>query len=62
LIQEDSTRIGEYLKKKWVSFQKAIYHNIEVLGLSKSGLVETIKNVKKRIDLLCSKKNLDASN
>jgi DNA helicase-2/ATP-dependent DNA helicase PcrA len=49
-----------YVKKKWVSFQEAIYHHIGELGLSKSGL-ETISNVKKRIDLLCSKKNLDVS-
>nr|WAH99998.1 MAG: ATP-dependent DNA helicase [Candidatus Methanoperedens sp.] len=60
LSQEDSIRIGEYLKKNWVSFQKAIYHHIGELGLSKSGL-ETISNVKKRIDLLCSKKNIDVS-
>ncbi len=60
LSQEDSIRIGEYLKKKWVSFQEAIYHHIGELGLSKSGL-ETISNVKKRIDLLCSKANLDVS-
>ncbi len=60
LSQEDSIRIGEYLKKKWVSFQEAIYHHIGEPGLSKSGL-ETINNVKMRIDLLCSKKNLDVS-
>jgi len=60
LSQEDSIRIGEYLKKKWVSFQEAIYHHIEELRLSKSGL-GTISNVKKRIDLLCGKKNLDVS-
>ncbi|MDO8724607.1 MAG: ATP-dependent DNA helicase [Candidatus Methanoperedens sp.] len=60
LNQEDSIRIGEYIKKKWVTFQEAIYHHIEELRLSKSGL-ETISNVKKRIDLLCGKKNLDVS-
>jgi DNA helicase-2/ATP-dependent DNA helicase PcrA len=60
LSQEDSIRIGEYLKKKWVTFQEAIYHHIEELRLSKSGL-ETISNVKKRIDLLCGKMNLDVS-
>ncbi|GFO97653.1 ATP-dependent DNA helicase pcra [groundwater metagenome] len=60
LSQEDSIRIGEYLKKKWVSFQEAIYHQIGEPGLSKSGL-ETISNVKKRIDSLCGKKNLDVS-
>jgi DNA helicase-2/ATP-dependent DNA helicase PcrA len=60
LSQEDSIRIGEYLKKKWVTFQEAIYHHIGELGLSKSGL-ETISNVKKRIDSLCGKKNLDVS-
>ncbi|MFZ3166714.1 MAG: ATP-dependent helicase [Candidatus Methanoperedens sp.] len=60
LSQEDSIRIGEYLKKKWVSFQEAIYHHIGEPGLSKSGL-ETINNVKKRVDLLCGKKNLDVS-
>ncbi|MCZ7372242.1 MAG: ATP-dependent DNA helicase [Candidatus Methanoperedens sp.] len=60
LSQEDSIRIGEYLKKKWVTFQEAIYHHIEELRLSRSGL-ETINNVKKRIDSLCSKKNLDVS-
>ncbi|MBU4076397.1 MAG: ATP-dependent helicase, partial [Euryarchaeota archaeon] len=60
LSQEDSIRIGEYIKKKWVSFQEAIYHHIEELRLSKSGL-ETISNVKKRIDSLCNKKNLDVS-
>ncbi|VVB51363.1 ATP-dependent DNA helicase Rep [uncultured archaeon] len=60
LNQEDSIRIGEYIKKKWVSFQEAIYHHIGELGFSKSGL-ETINNVKKRIDSLCSKKNLDVS-
>jgi DNA helicase II / ATP-dependent DNA helicase PcrA len=60
LSQEDSIRIGEYLKKKWVSFQEAIYHHIGEPGLSKSGL-ETIDNVKKRIDSLCAKKNLDVS-
>ncbi len=60
LSQEDSIRIGEYLKKKWVTFQEAIYHHVGELGLSKSGL-ETISNVKKRIDILCGKKNLDVS-
>ncbi|MDP3106043.1 MAG: ATP-dependent helicase, partial [Candidatus Methanoperedens sp.] len=60
LSQEDSIRIGEYIKKKWVTFQEAIYHHIEELRLSKSGL-ETINNVKKRIDSLCGKKNLDVS-
>ena len=60
LSQEDSIRIGEYLKKKWVSFQEAIYHHLGEPGLSKSGL-ETISNVKKRVDLLCGKKNLDVS-
>ncbi|MBU4339318.1 MAG: ATP-dependent helicase [Euryarchaeota archaeon] len=60
LNQEDSIRIGEYLKKKWVTFQEAIYHHIEELRLSKSGL-ETISNVTKRIDSLCGKKNLDVS-
>ncbi|MGZ6240919.1 MAG: 3'-5' exonuclease, partial [Syntrophales bacterium] len=60
LNQEDSIRIGEYIKKKWVSFQEAIYHHIGELGFSKSGL-ETINNVKKRIDSLCAKKNLDVS-
>jgi superfamily I DNA/RNA helicase len=60
LSQEDSIRIGEHLKKKWVTFQEAIYHHIGELGLSKSGL-ETISNVKKRIDSLCSKTNLDVS-
>ncbi|MFH1323115.1 MAG: ATP-dependent DNA helicase [Methanobacteriota archaeon] len=60
LSQEDSIRIGEYLKKKWVTFQEAIYHHIDELGLSRSGL-ETISNVKMRIDSLCSKKNLDVS-
>jgi hypothetical protein len=58
LSQEDSIRIGEYLKKKWVTFQEAIYHHIEGLRLSRSGL-ETICNVKKRIDSLCGKKNID---
>ena len=28
LRQEDSITIGEYLKKKWVTFQEAIYHHI----------------------------------
>ncbi len=60
LSQDDSIRIGEYLKKKWVTFQEAIYHHIEELRLSRSGL-ETINNVKKRIDSLCGKKNLDVS-
>jgi len=60
LSQEDSIRIGEYLKKKWVTFQEAIYHHIEELRLSRSGL-ETISNVKNRIDSLCGKKNLDVS-
>ncbi len=60
LSQEDSIRIGEYLKKKWVSFQEAIYHHIGELGLSKSGL-ESISNVKKRIDSLCGNKALDVS-
>ena len=46
--------------KKWVSFQEAIYQNIEALGLSRSG-IETINNAKKRIDMLCGKKNLDVS-
>jgi len=60
LSQEDSIRIGEYIKKKWVTFQEAIYNHIGDLGLSKSGL-ETISNVKKRIDSLCGKRNLDVS-
>ncbi|MFH0903772.1 MAG: ATP-dependent DNA helicase, partial [Methanobacteriota archaeon] len=60
LSQEDSIRIGEYIKKKWVTFQEAIYHHIEELRLSRSGL-ETINNVKNRIDSLCGKKNLDVS-
>jgi len=60
LSQEDSIRIGEYLKKKWVTFQEAIYHHIGELKLSNSGL-ETINNVKNIIELLCAKKNLDVS-
>ncbi|GFO96303.1 ATP-dependent DNA helicase pcra, partial [groundwater metagenome] len=60
LSQEDSIRIGEYIKKKWVSFQEAIYHHIDELGLTRSGL-ETISNLKKRIESLCGKKNLDIS-
>jgi len=60
LSQEDSIKIGEFLKKKWVSFQEAIYHHIGELRLSKSGL-ETINNVKKKIETLCGKNNLDLS-
>src|SRR3972149_6739798 len=60
LSQEDSIRIGEFIKKTYVSFQEAIYHRIDELSLSRSGL-ETISSVKKRIESLCVKKNLDVS-
>lgn len=60
LSQEDSIRIGEFIKKTYVSFQEVIYHHIAKLGLTRSGL-ETISNVKKRIEFLCGKENLDIS-
>lgn len=60
LSQEDSIRIGEFIKKTYISFQEAIYHRLDELSLSRSGL-ETVNNVKKRIESLCVKKNLDVS-
>ncbi len=60
LSQEDSIRIGEFIKRTYVSFQEAIYHHIDELRLTRSGL-ETTGNVKKRIESLCEKKNLDIS-
>lgn len=60
LSQEDSIRIGEFIKKNWCSFQEAIYHHIDEPGLTKSGL-GTINNVKQRLELLCEKKSLDVS-
>jgi DNA helicase-2/ATP-dependent DNA helicase PcrA len=60
LSQEDSIRIGEFIKKTYVSFQEAIYHHIDELRLTRSGF-ETISNVKRRIESLCGKKNIDIS-
>ncbi|KPQ44003.1 MAG: ATP-dependent DNA helicase, partial [Candidatus Methanoperedens nitroreducens] len=60
LSQEDSIRIGEFIKKTYISFQEAIYHRLDELSLSRSGL-ETVNNVKKRIESLYTKKNLDVS-
>lgn len=60
LNQEDSIRIGEFIKKTYVSFQEVIYHHIDKLRLTRSGL-EIISNVRKRIESLCGKKNLDIS-
>lgn len=60
LSQEDSIRIGEFIKKNRCSFQEAIYHHIDELGLTRSGL-GTINNVKHRLGSLCEKKSLDVS-
>lgn len=60
LSPEDSVKIGEFIKKKWISFQEAIYDHIDELGLSKSGL-ETVNNVKRKVRSLGKKKIMDIS-
>lgn len=60
LSQEDSIRIGEYIKKNWVTFQEAIYLHLDDIGISKSGKW-TINIVKKKIYSLCGRKNLNIS-
>lgn len=56
----DSVRIGEYVKKNKISFQEAIYHHLDDIGLSENGC-STVKNVKETIRVLGEKKMLDAS-
>jgi len=60
LSQKDSIRIGEYIKKNYISFQESIYNHIDDLNLSKSG-IETLTNLKNKIEVLCESKSLDVS-
>ncbi|AAM05746.1 TPA: ATP-dependent helicase [Methanosarcina acetivorans] len=60
LEDSDSVRIGEYVKKNKISFQEAIYHRLDKIGLSENGCI-TVKNVKKTIMVLSEKKVLDVS-
>ena len=60
LSQKDSIRIGEYIKHNYISFQEAVYNHIDDLNLSKSG-IETLNNLKNKIEVLCTDKSLDIS-
>lgn len=56
----DSIIIGEYLNKHRVSFQEAIYHHLNGLGLSPQGL-RAVSQMKQRIGALKEKLVLDVS-
>ena len=56
----DSIRIGEYLKKHRITFQDAIYNHPELLDISTGG-VQTVRQMKDRIDRLKEKLVLDVS-
>ncbi|MEA1906698.1 MAG: ATP-dependent helicase, partial [Euryarchaeota archaeon] len=56
----DSIRIGEYTKKHRITFQDAIYNNLELMDLSTEG-VQIIRQMRERIDRLKEKLVLDVS-
>lgn len=60
LDTSDSIRIGEYLKRHRVSFQEAIYNNLENIGLSDNGK-KAIIQVRERLERLTEKLVLDVS-
>ena len=60
LSSSDSIKIAEYIKKNWISFQDTIYHHIDELGLSDSG-IETITRVKDLVKDLSAMTTLDIS-
>ncbi|NOR47304.1 MAG: AAA family ATPase [Methanosarcinaceae archaeon] len=60
LSSSDSIKIAEYIKKNWISFQDTIYHHIDELGLSDSG-IETIARVKDMVKNLSEMSKLDIS-
>ena len=60
LENSDSVRIGEYIKKNKISFQEAIYHHLDEIGLSENGR-STVEKVKETIRVLGEKKLLDVS-
>lgn len=60
LSSSDSIKIAEYIKKNWISFQDAIYHHIDELGLSDSG-IEITNRVKYLLKNLSEMTTLDVS-
>jgi DNA helicase II / ATP-dependent DNA helicase PcrA len=60
LENNDSVRIGEYIKKNKISFQEAIYCHLNEIGLSDNGR-STVEIVKETIKVLGEKKTLDVS-
>ena len=60
LENSDSVRIGEYIKKNKISFQEAIYHHLDEIGLSEKGR-STVEKVKETVRVLGEKNLLDVS-
>ncbi|MDQ1252750.1 MAG: ATP-dependent helicase UvrD/PcrA [Euryarchaeota archaeon] len=60
LENNDSVRLGEFIKKNKITLQEAIYHHLDEIGLSENGR-STIEKVKGIIRVLGEKKLLDVS-
>lgn len=60
LENSDSIKIGEYVKKKKISFQETIYDHFDKIGLSENGC-STVEKVKETIRALSEKKLMDIS-
>lgn len=56
----DSIKIGEYIKKNNISFQEAIYDNLDEIGLSEKGRY-IVEKVKETIKVLIEKRLMDIS-
>ncbi|MBN1133512.1 MAG: ATP-dependent helicase [Methanosarcinaceae archaeon] len=60
LSSSDSIKIAEYLKKNWITLPYLLYHHIDELELSETGL-STIHKVKCIVEELAGLKTLDIS-